>query len=124
MKKVIGLLVLAVWTGTASAALLELGPETSGEIGTGGGILAGTASHITPLTSIRGWQAAQAQTFSFDSYLIFNTSSLDFTAQSATLLLNVNNTLSQFSGPGPLELWGIGHIHPCRPFGVTYWQPT
>ena len=113
MKKIIGLLALAVWTGTASAALIELGPESSGEIGTGGGLAAGTASHITPLTSIRGWQAAQFSEFSFDSYMIFDTSSMDFTAQSATLFLNVNDTLSQFAGPGALELWGLDTYTPA-----------
>ena len=105
MKKIIGLLVLAVWTGTASAALIELGPETSGRIETA--ILGSAARHSRPLTSIRGWQAAMAQGVSNASYLIFDTSSMAFTAQHATLLLNVNDTLSPLAGPGPLELWGL-----------------
>lgn len=107
MKKMIGLLALAVWTGAgaANAALIELAPERSGVIETS--FPSSSVRHSRPLTSIRGWQAAQAQYVRFASYLIFDTSSMAFTAQHATLLLNVNDTLSSLADPGPLELWGL-----------------
>jgi hypothetical protein len=111
MKKIIGLLVLAVWTGTASASLIELGPETSGEIKT---LLfpSVTAGHYRPLTSISGPRTSMAHYQVDQSYLIFDLSSIAFTAQSATLVLDVGFGGRINGVPGDLSLWGLDTYTP------------
>lgn len=98
---------LAFAANSTSAALVELNPTVSGSIRVESGAFPGSTRHSRPLTSIRGNQAAQAQGVDFGSYLIFDTSPATFTPRYATLLLNIEDTLRDLAGPGPLEIWGL-----------------
>ncbi len=91
----------------AQASLISLTPDTTGAIRVSGGLFGSSGSHSRPLYTIRGYQIAQAQIVTYASYLIFDTSGLDFTPTYGTLSFSVNDTLDDLAGPGPLELWGL-----------------
>lgn len=97
----------------AHAALIELTPEASGSIRVEGGAFGAFARHTTPLTSIRGYQVAMAQGVDYASYLIFDTATPTFTPLYGTLVLEINDTLRDLAGPGPLNIWGLDTFTPA-----------